>query len=260
MRAVPNGVAGLFLAAFARAPAQAASAPACAGPVEIARARIVRVEQNGALILSDGRALLLEGIRLPLAADKAPRATVDQARATLLTLARDGLVTGRAVPPKQDRYDRVRVQGFTATMWLQQALLEQGLARVSIASDREACAAELYRFEAQARGARRGIWASEAYRVRGNRDDWRLDLGTFQLIEGRVGRVMERDGRLLLDFGTDGRSGLLAVVAGEDRRSFRRFDPVSLEGRHVRVRGVVQDVGGRPQISLANPAQIEVLP
>ena len=256
-----NGVAcgGLILAIFAQ-PSLAAPLPACAGPTEIARARIVRVEQNGALILSDGRALLLEGIRLPLTADKAPRAFVDQARATLLTLARDGVLTGTAVPPKQDRYDRVRVQGFTGTMWLQQAMLEQGLARVSISPDREECATELYRFEAGARAARRGIWADNSYRVRGSRDDWRLDVGSFQLIEGRIGRVSERDGRLLLDLGSDGRSGLLAVVAGDDRRPFGRTDPAALEGRAVRLRGVVQAVGGRPQINLANRAQIEILP
>lgn len=260
MRLASYAAGGLILAAISQA--DAATLPGCAGPPEITRARILRVEQNGALILSDGRALLLEGIRLPLGADKAPRSFVDQARATLLTLSRDGLVTGAAVAPKQDRYDRVRVQGFTETQWLQQALLEQGLARVAISPDREECAAELYRFETSARAARRGIWADNAYRVRGNRDDWRLDVGSFQLIEGRVGRVSERDGRLLLDLGSDGRSGLLAVVAGEDSRNFRRggFDPVSLEGRAVRLRGVVQSVGGRPQIALANRAQIEILP
>jgi endonuclease YncB( thermonuclease family) len=253
---------GLVLAAIALGPAHAASAPPCAGPPEISRARIVRVEQNGALILADGRALLLEGIRLPQATDKGPRSFADEARATLTMLARDGQVTGLAVPPKQDRYDRVRVQGITDTMWLQQAMLERGLARVSIAPDREECAAELYRFEAEARRRRAGLWANAAYRVRGNRDDWRPDVGSFQLIEGRIGRVQERDGRLLLDFGTDGKSGLLAVVATEDRRGFRSggFDPVSLEGRDVRVRGVVQNVGGRPQIGLASRAQIEILP
>ena len=103
-----------------------------------------------------------------------------------------------------------------------------------------------------ARAAWRGIWAETVYRVRGNRDNWRLDVGSFQLIEGRIGRISERDGR----------SGLLAVAAGKDGRTFRRggFDPVSLEGRAVRLRGVVQSVGGRPQITLANRAQIEILP
>jgi len=238
-----------------------AAVPGCAGPAEISRARIIRVEQNGAMILSDGRAMLLEGIRLPAGdSDRAPRRHADQARATLLVLARDGQVTGRAVPPKQDRYDRVRVQGFTDTMWLQQALLEQGLARVAIAPDRTECATQLLGFESAARAARRGLWAESAYRVRGNSDDWRRDVGTFQLIEGRITRVSERDGRLLLDFSGDGRSGLLVVVAGDDRRIFRQGgDPVALEGRAVRVRGVVQQVDGRAQIAIANRSQIEVL-
>ena len=39
--------------------------PDCAGKVEIAHARVLRVEQDGALILADGRSLQLEGIRLP---------------------------------------------------------------------------------------------------------------------------------------------------------------------------------------------------
>ncbi len=239
----------------------AATIPACAGPAEIRNARIVRVEQNGAMILSDGRAMLLEGIRLPLGdTDRAPRRQADQARAALLALAQGGLVSGRAVPPKQDRYDRVRVQGFTDTTWLQQAMLEQGMARVMIAPDRTECAAQLLGFEAGARAARRGLWADAAYRIRGNADDWRRDVGTFQLIEGRIVRVSERDNRLLLDFSGDSRSGLLVVVTGDDRRLFRQGgDPVALEGRAVRVRGVVQQVDGRAQIAIANRSQIEVL-
>jgi endonuclease YncB( thermonuclease family) len=256
-----HAAGGLILAVFSAGPALAADIAPCAGGIEISRARVVRVEQNGAMILSDGRALLLEGIRLPLgAADKAPRQFADQARATLLTLARDGLVTGAAVAPKQDRYDRVRVQGFTETMWLQRALLEQGLARVSISPDRRECADALYGFEALARNARRGIWANNAYRIRGNRDDWRSDIGNFTLIEGRVSRVTVRDDRIVLDFSTDGRTGLLGVVTGDDRRIFRQAgDPAALEGRRVRVRGVVQDVQGRPQIALGSAAQLELL-
>ena len=50
------------------APAFAAPLPACAGGVEISRAHVVRVEQNGVLVLSDGRALLLEAFRRRVAA------------------------------------------------------------------------------------------------------------------------------------------------------------------------------------------------
>ncbi len=239
--------------------AAAAEAPACAGPVEISRAKVVRVEQNGVLVLSDGRALMLEGIRLPQgASDHAPARLADEARATLLSLAQEAPLNGRAVPPKEDRYDRVRVQGFGAR-WLQQALLEQGLARVAIAPDRSECAAQLYGFEAAARQAGQGLWASAAYRIRTTKDDWRPDLGTFQLIEGRLVRVTARDGDTVLDFGGTAGSGLLAVVSGADRRNFRGSDLDGLAGKRLRLRGIVQQRDGRPMIALSNPAQIEVL-
>lgn len=243
----------------AGAPARAADRPACAGEVEIARARVVRVEQNGVLVLADGRALVLEGIRLPMGeADHAPARLAEEARATLLTLARDGMITGTAIAPKQDRYDRVRVQGFTG-QWLQRTLLEQGLARVSISPDRDECASQLYDFEAAARKAGRGLWSNSAYRIRTDRDDWRPDAGTFQVIEGKVVRVIARDGATVLDFGSDGRTGLLVSIAGGDRRGFRGEDLQALAGRRLRVRGVIQDSNGRPMIALSNPAQIETL-
>jgi len=254
-----SAVCGLVLTALGVMPAAAAEAPACAGPVEISRAHVVRVEQNGVLVLSDGRALALEGIRLPLgAADHAPARLADEARAMLLNLANEAPLSGRAVPPKEDRYDRVRVQGFSAR-WLQQALLEQGLARVATQPDRGECAAALYGFEAAARKAGLGLWANAAYRIRTDRDDWRPDLGTFQLIEGRLTRVTARDGDTVLDFGGDGHNGLLAMISGADRRNFRAADLDGMAGRRLRLRGIVQESNGRPMIALSHPAQIELL-
>jgi micrococcal nuclease len=255
------GLVGALCAFVATTPVRAAGLPACAGGVEIARARVVRVEQNGVIVLSDGRALLLEGIRLPMGApDHAPKLYADQARDTVLKLAQERPLTGTAIAPKQDSYDRVRVQAFAA-QWLQQALLEQGLARVAIGADRGECAAELYEFEASARKAGRGIWASSAYRVRNDRDDWRPDVGTFQIVEGQVGNVVSQNDRILLNFGADGRTGLVAMIASDERRAWPRqdIDFAELKGRRVRVRGLIQNVDGRPQIALSNPAQVEVL-
>ncbi len=258
-KAMP-ALCALVLAGSAFLPARAAEIPGCAGRAEISRARVVRIEQNGVLVLSDGRALTLEGIRLPLgAADHAPARLGEEARATLAAMTRQATVTGTAIAPKEDRYDRVRVQGFSDGQWLQRVLLEQGLARVAISPDRTECADLLYGFEATARRQGRGLWAQSAYRIRTDRDDWRPDLGTFQLVEGRLGRVVARDDAILLDFGSDGRSGLLAVISGADRRNFRDAGLDRLAGRRLRLRGVVQDRSGRPMIALANPAQIEVL-
>ncbi|MGH8122471.1 MAG: hypothetical protein ACREPT_06835, partial [Rudaea sp.] len=83
---------------LAGAPAWAAAAPSCAGPAEIAGAQLLRVERNGVVILTDGRALHLEGIRLPAgAADRAPQTFADQAISTILALARKAPLTLTAV-------------------------------------------------------------------------------------------------------------------------------------------------------------------
>src|SRR5688572_21819901 len=115
--------------------------PDCAGSPEISQTSVVRVERNGDLTLRDGRAVVLEGIRLP---DAGPRHA--DALSLLRVLTLKGPVTFAATPPKQDRYDRIRAQGF-GSVWLQTTLLERGLARVAISSDRDECFPELYEAE-----------------------------------------------------------------------------------------------------------------
>lgn len=231
--------------------AHAAVIPDCAGVVEIRGAQVARVERNGALVLSDGRAVLLEGIRLPDAGLR------DQALDALRDMAMAGPVNFTATPPKEDRYDRVRAQGF-GTAWLQVALLERGLARVQIAPDRNECAPDLYEAEDRARSRRLGVWAAAAYAPR-SPEVARGTAGSFQLIEGWVTSVGMGGGRVFVDFGSDGQRQFSAVIQPEDRRAFRGFDFDALIARHVRVRGIVQDYRGRPEIALSNPAQIEVL-
>jgi hypothetical protein len=239
----------------------AAAIPDCAGPVDIAAAPVIRVERSGVLVLGQGRAVTLEGILLPQGGDnEESRLLADRAFVTLARLADAGPVTFAATPPLEDRYGRLRAQGFGAE-WLQRVLLERGLARVMIAPDRTACAAELYAAEARARDARRGLWALPAYRIRVADAALADDIGSFQIVEGVVANVGRGDGRSFIDFSMDWRNGFSAVVAGEDRKTFRRegFDLAGLRGRRIRLRGMVRSEQGRPQIVLANPAQIELL-
>jgi endonuclease YncB( thermonuclease family) len=249
----------LFAGFCCAAPAAAQAPPACAGPVEIATVKVTRVENNGAIVLADGRAVLLEGIRLPRGdADHASRFVADGALAALreMTVGRKPVFT--AIRPKEDRYDRVRSQGFVGEAWLQLALLSEGLARVDIAPDRSECAGELYRAERAARAARKGLWDLPAYRVRGPAG-MRGDAGTFQIAEGGVANVGSSDGRSFIDFTVDWRHGLAAVISPDDRKAFRDFDLEGLRGHRIRVRGMVEDMGGRQEIQLSNPAQIEIL-
>src|SRR5258706_6678095 len=202
--------------------------PDCAGMEKIARAHVARVEHNGALILSDGRAMVLEGIRLPLA-DGAPSGLTDRTLAALRELAQAEPVTFTISPPKEDRYGRIRAQAFGQS-WLQVALLERGLARVAISPDREECAPDLYEAEARARAQAAGLWALPAYRVRAPAA-LKGGTGGFQLVEGVVSNIGQADGRTFIDFGDNGRRGLSAVRGPLDRRPLRGFAIVGLTER-----------------------------
>lgn len=222
--------------------------PDCAGRPEISQTRVVRVERNGDLILPDGRAVMLEGIRLP----DAPHRMA--ALSMLRGLASKGPLTFAVTEPKLDRYGRVRAQGF-GEIWLQTALLERGLALASVSSDRNECFPEFYDAEALARKARAGIWADTAYQPRASRAV--KQIGAFQLVEGRVASVGRQDGWIILSF--DGPRGVSAAISTDDRRAFRDFDLEGLETRHIRIRGLVQGARSGPRIALTNPAQIEML-
>ena len=246
---------GIFLAG----PALAMPLPDCAGEVAVAKAHVTRVEQDGALILDDGRAAILEGIRLPGADHPATPAAL-QALQVLRQLALGTSLVLTSTPPRQDRYGRIRVQAFDH-VWLQVALLERGLARVEIAPDREECAPDLYEAEARARAASSGLWALPQYAIKQAASLNAGMAGSFQLVEGKVVNVGAHDGRAFLDFRDDYRQGFSATVAPEDRKAFRTagFALEDLAGRHVRLRGVIEEFGGRPEIALSNPYQIEVL-
>jgi micrococcal nuclease len=248
-------LAGMLTAALVFSGAEAVSP--CAGEAEVVSAHIVRVEKNGALILKDGRAAMLEGIRLPDAA--LDREIAAQASAALDGLAKGRLLDLHAVWPKEDRYDRIRTQVFDEDgVWLQTALLEKGLARVDLAPDRSECNAELYAAEAKARNAHRGLWALPAYAVRNPQHPG--PVGTFQAVAGRVLDAAIKDGRAFLNFGEDWKTDFTVTISPDDMKTFRRMkvDPLQYRGRMVRVRGIIQSYNG-PEIEIGNPKQIELL-
>jgi hypothetical protein len=73
--------------------------------------------------------------------------------------------------------------------------------------------------------------------------------------------VSTHDGRAFLDFSDNYHQGFSATVAPEDRKTFRKagFALEDLVDRHVRLRGIIELFGGRPEIALSNPYQIEIL-
>lgn len=250
------------LAAVALTGSSVAAAPSCAGDIEIGNAHIMRVEKNGVLVMTDGRALKLEGIRLPAGTqDHAPQAIADRAFAELESLAKGRELDAHAVWPKEDRYDRVRGQIFTRDgTWLQLDLLQKGLARVELLPDRGECNRELYAAEAEARKAGLGLWADPAYATRAI-EQLGPDIGTFQIVVGRVAKAsVNQQGGVSLNFSADWKRDFTVIISADDVKTFKTMgvDPLNYEGKLIRVRGVVQNQGG-PAIAVGNPKQIELL-
>ena len=168
-------------------------------------------------------------------------------------------MTLAVTPPKLDRYRRLRAQAFIGERWLQADLLDRGLARVSLAPDRTECASELFAVEAKARQAGRGLWAWPGYAIRSPQDVGR-DIGTFQIVEGKVLNAAIKGGRAYLDFGADWRTDFTVSIDPDDMPNFRRsgVDPRFYSGQTIRVRGWVQWRYG-PEIEVPNPQGIEVV-
>ncbi|MFP5511477.1 MAG: thermonuclease family protein [Alphaproteobacteria bacterium] len=239
-----------------------------AGAVSAEPLRVTAVLDGDTLELEDGRRVRLAGIE----AAKPPRnANPADGRvwplAEAATRALSELALGHRVilhgPAPADRHGRllahlVREDG----LWLQSALLVRGLARVHTRPDARAYAAELLAGEDAARTAGRGLWRSRVYSVRdaAHPDELARDRDGFQLVEGVVLAISKSGGEAWLDFGTDWRSDVTVHIGRAAMREVTRvgIDPLSFEGRRVRVRGWITLRNG-PMIEITHPEQIERL-
>ena len=143
--------------------------------------------------------------------------------------------------------------------WVQGEMLKKGMARVYSFADNRTRVAAMLALEAEARAARRGIWGLRFYAVRTPRElfSW---IGTFQLVEGKVLKAARVKGRVYLNFGDDWKTDFTVTLGAPVRRMFRKAgpDPLSLEGKRIRVRGWLKRYNG-PMIEATHPEQIEVL-
>jgi endonuclease YncB( thermonuclease family) len=224
--------------------------------VEIAeQATVKSIAADGALDLTDGR-------RARLAAIQTPRAgwpLAEEARAKLSEIV-EGKTVGLGYADRgTDRHGDLIAYVFVGEAWAQAELVNQGLARVATRTDMRRCATALLQREATARKAKRGIWANEFYRVR-KPDELKPDIGTFQLVEGKVISARIGRERTYLNFGADYRTDFTITIAARDKKRLAKegIDPASWNGKTVRVRGWLTLLNG-PEIELTHGEQIEVL-
>ncbi|HEX5210412.1 MAG TPA: thermonuclease family protein [Pseudolabrys sp.] len=213
---------------------------------------VTAVRDGRTLLLADGRELRLAGIE---AGDD--------------SVALQAMVGGRPLRlerlgPDHDRYGRLVAFAFAGDgpISVQQALLEQGQARVSARIGEKACAEALHAAESAARTAKRGLWANPNFAPLSaeNLNGLAAMRGRFALVEGKVLSVRESGATIYVNFGRRWTRDFTVTILRRLERSFAAagISPQSLAGHRVRVRGWVEQRGG-PIIAAETPEQIELL-
>ena len=238
------------------------------GPARAAESvgEVVQVPDGDTLVLSSGDKVRLAGIqapKLPLGRDFVAWPLADMAREALSGLVLGKQITMRRGEVGKDRHGRILAQVFVEDgVWVQQALVQAGMARVYSLPDNRAGIGDLLGTESMARAERRGLWGDPFYAVRDAMDVDGLAAreGYFEIVEGRVVNAAKSGALVYLNFGRRWSTDFTVVVAPAAQKLFKdaAFDPLSTQDHLVRVRGWI-GLNGGPRMEVTHPEQIEVL-
>ncbi len=249
------------------------AAPSFATPCEGLRpgptGRVVAVTDGDTVVLDSDIKVRLIGIQAP----KLPLGRegfrtwplAEEAKIALEQMVLGQEVDVRYGGQEMDRHGRMLGHMFVGDekIWVQGAMLGEGLARVYSFFDNRFCLDELYQIEAQARVDRKGIWnGKDFYAIRrADRPERLLErLDRYEIVEGRILNADRVGSRVYLNFGTYWKEDFTVVIERSALRLFEReeIDPLKLEDALVRVRGWIDQRDG-PRIEITHPEQIEVL-
>jgi len=237
-------------------------------PEAVSEGAVASIVDGDTLLLASGSEVRLVGIqapKLPLGRHNFrtwPLAAESRRALTALAAGRNLRLSygGRRI----DRHARLLAHltiadGVDAGLWIQGALLEQGMARVYSFPDNRSRVVDMLARERTARAAKRGIWNHPFYAIRTPETASR-HIGTFQLVEGRIVGTATVRGRGYLNFGDNWKTDFTVSISPRNLRKHWRGGPTvaSLEGRRVRVRGWLKSYNG-PLIEATHPEQIEIL-
>jgi micrococcal nuclease len=203
------------------------------------------------LSLADGRVVRLASIDVPVA-PAAGRATLER------LIAGKGLEL-RYAGARTDRHDRVVAELFADGQWVEDELIQGGLARVRGTADNRVGLEALLADEDRARAGRLGLWRRPQFAVRDAANAAR-DAGTWQIVAGTVAAALRLEGGVALVFGADRAHAFRVSIGHESLKLCRAagLDPLALEGARLRVRGFI-DGTNRPTMEVIFPEQIERL-
>lgn len=157
-------------------------------------------------------------------------------------------------------HEMAHVVRKSGNVWLQGALIANGLAQAWPTPVNPELASRMYVLEDGARRAGLGLWAANSpYRLFNALDDM-PNLDRFAVIEGTVKSITMMSNQTFLNFGDDWKTDFTIGVASPIRQILLRnnIDLQKMQGQHIRVRGWLRYYNG-PYIDLESAIAFETL-
>ena len=163
-------------------------------------------------------------------------------------------------PPK-DRSEHLLAQLVSDkdNIWAQKLLLETGLAFYWPSETTSSIASHLQAYENVARTGKVGLWANEEYAPK-TPETVKANSFQMQIVEGRPAKIATVRDMIYVNFGQNWREDFTVNIPQNLRKAFakRRENPISWQGKLLRIRGFVEDYNG-PMIKIDSPEQIEII-
>lgn len=228
-------------------------------------ARVEQIISPLTLRLKDGRIISLAGIDIPDNDMTKPGIFAITAMQIL-----DDALTGQDIilfqtkDKTRGRINRmqhhvVHIARKSDNLWAQGLLIKLGLARVMTSPSNSEMASAMLGLEQQSRAQKSGFWENDLYTIK-TPETISAHPGRLEIAQGQIKSAAMKKNRIYLNFGNDWRNDFTVSIAPEYRREFIKagIDPLSLNGKEIRVRGWVQDYNG-PLIEITHPAALEIL-
>ncbi len=154
-------------------------------------------------------------------------------------------------------HDLAQIQRDADNAWAQGTLISLGLARVRTTQRNPDMAQQMYALESRAREEALGFWSMPEFQIM-TEEKAGDSLNEFRIVEGKIEAVALNNNRIYLNFGQNWREDFTVSIAPANKRYFQQagMDPMQWGGRHVRVRGWIEEYNG-PYIEIDHPEAIE---
>lgn len=221
------------------------------------RGRVVRIIDGDALVLDTGQSIRLIGIEAPARPykDREGDPFHEESKRMLEDIALGRTVQVKYAGLTRDRYDRALAHIQTTDelgppYWVNQEMIRRGGARVRVYPDTAIANAPLLIDEADARAAKRGLWALTAY-TPPSAAHLPPDFSRFQLVHGAL------DARISSDAPGAScawslKSAALTLTIKRDAAELCQAAP----GAHILARGYAKE----GQLEISHPLNLQISP